>query len=301
MGKLINKAVHYVKAHESEIMFAGGVASFTGCIVTSCEATLKIDSVLDECDVILDNAKNAEYDSKNERGKELTKAYAVCVGKIAKLYAKPAFLGMTSIACFTRSNQVLNNKVNTLLGAYVALNEKYDSYREEVAEEFGKDKEEDIYSKVRKTSVSDEILEDGEKYASDDAKLMEQFGYRCGKYSKFFDETSYAFESDAEYNRFFILAQQTYMNNELNRKGYLRLNEVYKALGMEETASGSKAGWVINESDDETAFVDFGMFVPNKANRDFINGYERAILLDFNVMYDDIDAEMCKRGMIKQY
>ncbi len=60
------------------------------------------------------------------------------------------------------------------------------------------------------------------------------------------------------------------------------MNEVYDALDIPRSKEGAVVGWVI--SDDGDNFVDFGLYnVENPKTRDFVNGYEGAILLDFNV------------------
>lgn len=61
-------------------------------------------------------------------------------------------------------------------------------------------------------------------------------------------------------------------------------------LGFEHSQAGSVVGWVISKDGDN--FVDFGIYdYSSEKARDFVNGYERSILLDFNVdgvIYDKI-------------
>jgi len=65
------------------------------------------------------------------------------------------------------------------------------------------------------------------------------------------------------------------------------LNEVYDMLGIERSSAGQVVGWLREGEGD--GHIDFGMF--EAVNRDFVNGWERSILLDFNVdgvIYDKI-------------
>ena len=102
------------------------------------------------------------------------------------------------------------------------------------------------------------------------------------RYARFFDESSAKWEKDAEYNLMFLKQQQTYANDLLKSKGYLFLNEVYDLLGMPYTKEGQLVGWIYNEENTiGDNYVDFGIF--NDNNRDFVNVYQRTILLDFNV------------------
>ena len=63
------------------------------------------------------------------------------------------------------------------------------------------------------------------------------------------------------------------------------LNDVYKMLGIPATKAGQIVGWIYDEKNPiGDNFVDFGLYDMNKpVVRDFVNGYERTILLDFNV------------------
>lgn len=56
-------------------------------------------------------------------------------------------------------------------------------------------------------------------------------------------------------------------------------------LGIQHTKAGQIVGWIYDkENPVGDNYVDFGIYDTNKeANRNFVNGYERTILLDFNV------------------
>ena len=79
-------------------------------------------------------------------------------------------------------------------------------------------------------------------------------------------------------------------NDKLHAHGHLFLNEVYDMLDIPRSKAGQVVGWV--HTKEKPAYVDFGIFETYKKNRDFVNGYERCILLDFNVtgnILDDFD------------
>jgi hypothetical protein len=69
---------------------------------------------------------------------------------------------------------------------------------------------------------------------------------------------------------------------------------VYDSLGIPRSKAGSVVGWIITDGQVADAFVDFGIWAGDDHNvRDFVNGREGAILLDFNVdgvIYDKIDT-----------
>ena len=83
----------------------------------------------------------------------------------------------------------------------------------------------------------------------------------------------------------YLRRQQDYANELLKAKGHLYLNEVYDILGLPRSKAGQIVGWVYDEKNPiGDNYVDFGIYEQNRAkNRDFVNGYEKTILLDFNV------------------
>ena len=81
----------------------------------------------------------------------------------------------------------------------------------------------------------------------------------------------------------FLRRQQDYANEMLKTKGHLFLNEVYDMLGFQRTKLGQIAGWVY-ENPNGDGYIDFGIYdIHDQTKRDFVNGYERSIWLDFNV------------------
>ena len=91
-------------------------------------------------------------------------------------------------------------------------------------------------------------------------------------------------ESNNEYNLMFIKAQERYANDLLKAKKRVFLNEVYEMLGLPRTKAGQIVGWVYNpENSKGDNYIDFGLYSDNLSYSDYVNGFDQAILLDFNV------------------
>lgn len=102
------------------------------------------------------------------------------------------------------------------------------------------------------------------------------------EYARFFDEACPNWVPDAEANLMFLKCQQNHANDLLKVRGHVLLNDVYDMLGLPRTKAGAVVGWIFDKENSEgDNFIDFGIF--NENNRDFINGWKRSILLDFNV------------------
>ena len=106
-------------------------------------------------------------------------------------------------------------------------------------------------------------------------------------YARIFDDGNYGWSKDAESNLIFLKQQQNWANDKLKAKGHLFLNEVYDMLGFKRTKAGNIVGWVYDDKSPAPVgdnFVDFGIYdLDNERKRAFVNGYERNIILDFNV------------------
>ena len=104
------------------------------------------------------------------------------------------------------------------------------------------------------------------------------------EYARWFDDGCVGWTKDPEYNLAFLKAQQNYANNMLRTRGHLFLNEIYDLLGIPRTKAGAIVGWIYG---DDNSHVDFGLY--SERNQDFINGFSRTVLLDFNVNGNILD------------
>ena len=101
-------------------------------------------------------------------------------------------------------------------------------------------------------------------------------------YAKFFNEHCPGWSKDSEMNLHFLRHMEQYATELLRSRGYLFLNEVYDMLGIPRTKTGQVVGWVYDpENPVGDNCVDFDIY--SERNEEFVNGYERSALLDFNV------------------
>jgi hypothetical protein len=279
-----------LKKQSPHIFFVAGIAGTVTSTVLACRATLKLPETLEEIEKDLANVKEirASYakvkqDSSEELPvpvKEMNRDTAYVYLKsgylLGRLYAPAIGIGVLSIGALTGSHVSLSRRNTSLMAAYAAVSKAYDDYRTRVVQELGEERELDIYhakSKIVDTNNGDTVeVADPSKWSP---------------YARFFDDSSPSWEKNAEFNRLFVTCQQNYANEKLRAQGHLFLNEVYDMLGIERSQAGAVVGWVIGDKGDN--YIDFGMY--DVINARFINGFERNILLDFNVdgvIYDKI-------------
>jgi outer membrane murein-binding lipoprotein Lpp len=274
-----------LQKNSPKILFGAGIVGVVGSTVLACRATLKMDEVLSEAQDKMAMARDLDHAhySEADRRKDITVIRVQTAVKIVKLYGPALVIGGLSVAALTSSHNILSRRNAGLTAAYAALERGFDEYRARVIAKYGEDEDRDLRYGTREITVE----EKGKK-----KKVVRVGPGDPSIYARFFDVSSPSWNKDPEYNLIFLKCQQNYANDLLHARGHIFLNEVYDMLGIPRSKAGAVVGWVLGVGDD---FVDFGVFddKSNKA-RDFVNGFEGAILLDFNVdglIYDRIEFE----------
>lgn len=282
------------KKHSPEILVVAGVVGTVASAVMACKATTKLDEVLEEHKHKIDTLHEAMEDPENlpaevtvqDCKKDLTIHYAHAVVDVAKLYAPAVGVGVLSIGAILSGHNVLRKRNMALAAAYATVDKSFKEYRGRVIERFGKELDKELKYNIKKEEIEETIVnEDGSE--SKIKKTVDVFDELAGysMYCKYFDQSCKGWEKNAELNMTFLRQVQSWANDKLRRQGYLFLNDVYEALGIDKTQAGCVVGWIYDEKvPNGDNFIDFGIYNGHRsANRAFVNGHEPVILLDFNV------------------
>lgn len=277
------------KKHSPAILFGAGVAGAIGSTVLACKATLKLEEVLDKAEGDLEIAKTLvhhEY-SELDRASDVRLIYIRSAVEVGKLYAPAIGLGVLSIAALTQSHNILTKRNAALTAAYAAIERGFSEYRSRVVERYGSAVDEEFRYGNQKVEIIDE--ETGRKKS-----VVRHNTTDASIYARFFDEYSTYWSVQPEYNRLFLKCQQNHANDLLRARGHVFLNEVYDSLGIARSKAGSVVGWILTKDQQGDNYIDFGIFddARTDAIRDFVNGREASILLDFNVdgvIFDKIE------------
>ena len=105
-----------------------------------------------------------------------------------------------------------------------------------------------------------------------------------GDFAVIFDESNVNWSKTPGANKLFLTKQQRYLNEKFKAQGYMFVNEVNAALGFPLTAAGQIAGWIYDKKNPiGDNCIDFGLYnLDNPRATDFVNGYERSIIIDYN-------------------
>lgn len=298
---ITSKAGHaglVLKQHSPEILIGVGIVGLVGAGVMACKATLKVEGVMAEHKEKLDKITYAKQNIDKEDYTEEDAVKDVIISNVqtavefVKLYGPAVTLAICSIVCILSSNKIMRGRNVALAAAYKAVEESFSAYRARVREELGEERELQ-FKRGMHTEVENlvEVDEAGNKKKVKKEKNVVNPA-QVSQYARFFDETSRCWEKHPEYNLSFLLAQQTLANHRLQANGHVFLNEVYDMLGLERSEAGQVVGWVKGHGD---GYVDFGIHnIDRVKSRDFVNGYEPSILLDFNV--DGVIWDLFKRA-----
>lgn len=279
-----------LKKNSPEILVVLGVIGAVASAVMACKATRKLDDVLDETKDSIDAIKEHVEENNNEYSeedkKELATTYAKATVKVASLYVPSVILGVASISAILGGHNILRKRNIALAGAYTALDKGFKEYRGRVVEKFGEQVDKDIlFNTKAKEFTSTTENEDGTTTEKKEiVDVMDPLA-NISPYAKFFDESCLGFVKNPEANMLFLRKQMAYANERFRQQGYLFLNDVYDMLGIPRTSAGQIVGWLYSKDNPiGDNMIDFGIYNMNQErNRDFVNGYESCILLDFNV------------------
>lgn len=292
LSRQFHKVGFKFKKHSPEILVAAGVVGVVTSTVMACKATTKLNSILEESKGNIDTIHNyveengfSEKYTEEDSKKDLAIVYTKSAVKIAKLYAPAVIVGGASIAAIIGGHHILRKRNIALAAAYAAVDQSFKEYRSRVIERFGKELDKELRFNIKAKDFEETVKhEDGtetiEKTTVDvaDPNMYSEF-------ARIYDDGCTGWTKDPEYNLMFLKRQQSYANDLLKKRGYLFLNDVYDMLGFPKTKAGQIIGWIYDEKHPiGDNFVDFGIYNLDIAkNRDFVNGYERTIVLDFNV------------------
>ena len=280
-----------IQKNSPEILLFVGIGLGIYAAVKACQNTPKLSPVLDDAKDAIgkihechDDPEIEDY-SNDDYHKDLVATYARTGVEIVKIYGPSVAMGALSLTCIFGSHHILKKRNVALAAAYAAVDRSYREYRKRLIERFGDKVDRELKYNLKSEEIKEVHVDKNgkEKELTKEVTVVEPNKY--SEYSKFFDAGSKNWKKDPEYNRLFLDSQEKAANEFLRQRGHLFLNEVYDMLGIPRTIAGNIVGWIYDEKHPHgDNYISFGsMDVTRVSNRDFINGYEPVIILDFNV------------------
>lgn len=285
---VVSKTVMKLKKHSPEILVVAGIAGTVVSAVVACKATTKVNKIVEDTKNDIDKVHTAAEKGVTEAGetysaedskKDLTIIYAQTGIEFAKLYAPAIILGALSISSILASNNILRKRNVALGAAYAAIDKSFKEYRGRVIERFGEQVDTELKYGI-KAKKFEEVEVDPETGKEKKVKktVMVADPNLQSDYAVYFDSKSRNYETNQDYNRMFLKAQQAYANDLLLTRGHLFLNEVLDNLDLPRTPAGQIVGWTADGPD---GYVNFRIVDVERETED--GHHEPVLLLDFNV------------------
>lgn len=288
LSKVLGRSGLILQKHSPTILTVVGLAAMTAGAVLAVKKTLQLeDTLLRSEERISDVKLNIEfgdnpevetqevYATQNDANKALFKAHFINVLDLTKLYGPAAGLFVGGIVSVAVGHGLMHKRNVALVAAYNVLEKSFAAYRARVLEDLGPDKDRDYRLGITEKTDKDK---DGKKISE-----IEVDPTKMSPYARIFDQLNDNWDPEDLYNKFFLEQEQNWANDRLRFQGHLFLNEVYERLGFKKTTEGGLVGWLITDKSSDH-YVDFGVYdASTQAKRNFVNGYEKSIWLDFNV------------------
>lgn len=284
--------------HSPEILLVGGIAAVIGGTVLACKATLYVEDILDEHDEKRDDIETVKekaeeegstisYDLKKYQHDKTLLTIQTGV-KILKNYAPSIALMGVGVACIVSSYGIMKKRNVALMAAYNAVDTAFKNYRQRVIEDAGEEKDKYYYYGMEKKKV--EMPDENGEVKEQEMIVFDP--NQPSQYARYFDECSAWYSPISGANLMFLRRIEKQANDKLHLNGHLFLNEVYDMMDIPRSPEGQFVGWIRGEGD---GCVDFHIYDGARpSSREFVNGYEKAILLDFNVqgvIYDRLGKD----------
>lgn len=280
--RTLGKTKMFVGTNAPHILMGAGVVGVIATNVLVARAALKTQGIPTEIQATAETVNEREVDknfTQQDKVKQVGQVYIRGGMMLGKIWWPAVVVGGGSIACLIVSHKIMMKRNTALMGAYIALDAAYKAYRRRIALELGEERELELYSSPRTMTVHDDE-------AGTACEIIDFDSDMPSPYARFFDETSVNHSKTPEYNLMFLRSQERWANDRLRAYGFVFLNEVYDALGLERSQVGQFVGWKHDAAENKTGdgFITFGLYsIGDESSRAFVNLLEHTVLLDFNV------------------
>lgn len=305
--------VRKVRFRSPELLIGAGIVGVVGAAVVAVRRGVRwhqaaTNELKHDLEVIHTAEKTSDRYSREDRVHD----YAALIGKgvwsYTQIYGPSVLLGAASIASILAGTGILRGRLAAMTSAAATAQAALERYRARVREKMGEDADREFAFEVspRKTKLKHE---DGTKETQITYHLVPSSGewMAASPYSRLWDENAMEWCANRDVQFLTLRSLENHFNQELNARGVVFLNDVYKALGLPMSKDAALVGWVKNYEKPKMAklaaelgrvpgdgVISFGVFENESPSaRAYLAGDDNRVVLDFNVdgvIYDLIPA-----------
>lgn len=251
-AKFLSKLIFKLKNNEDVVCFIAGGIMGAAAIYASWKGSPKfkeikaeLDADLKEQEAIIEKHKKAgtleEVYPEKVQKRDRKKLWIVAGGKMILVILPIAGFGLGSLSLFARGYGVLRSWYSGMAAAYVGKCRELKFIKEQIlAEEGGEEKWKNLTHPTQ--TVVDENGESQEVPI-----VMANYD----ELSKYFAPNNPNFSNIKSHNRIFLDQVKRQAQRQLERDGFLYLNDVYKMLDLPQTDAGQLFGWILYKDEIE--------------------------------------------------
>ena len=307
-GKIIKK----VKFRSPELFIGAGVVGLVGAAVVAVRRGVRWHTAA-KAEVLhdLETIKKAEGSPQYTR-EDRVRDYAQVIGKgvwsFTQIYGPSVAVGAASVVSILAGTGILKGRLAAMTSAAATAQAALDRYRQRVREKLGEDADYEFAYEVssKKAKIKHE---DGSKESLVTYHLVPSSGewMAASPYSRLWDENAMEWCANRDIQFLTLRSLENHFNRELDVRGVVFLNDVYKALGLPMSKDAALVGWIKDYEKPKMAklaaelgripgdgVISFGVFENESPSaRAYLSGDDDRVVLDFNVdgvIYDLIPA-----------
>lgn len=279
------------------LLAVGGGILAVGAVIEASRKTPKFMEDLEEYNAMLEEQKL--YKERVESGEIIPKTpytkrdytydrmsiYAKIVVSGIKRYGKAAVMLVGSFTCFGMALKILNGWFAGASAALAMTQDELAHLEENVEKEYGAEVLERLKGPNQNECVVESHIDENGDTVVDKVNEPNHTAF-----TYIFDESNPNWTKDPAKNKDFLKLCERWLNNILDAKGYVFLNDALEQLGFDIVDAGQVFGWVKNRKDPLSANkrISLGIFedenqAASERIRAFIDGQERSVWLTFNV------------------
>lgn len=307
-GKIIQK----VKFRSPELLIGAGVVGLVGAAVVAVRRGVRWHNAA-KGNLLLDletieKAKASPEYSREDKVRDYATAIGRGVWSFTQIYGPSVVVGAASVVSILAGTGILKGRLVAMTSAAATAQAALDRYRQRVREKLGEDADYEFAYEVssKKAKIKHE---DGTKESLVTYHLVPSSGewMAASPYSRLWDENAMEWCANRDIQFLTLRSLENHFNQELNARGVVFLNDVYKALGLPMSKDAALVGWIKDYEKPKMAklaaelgrvpgdgVISFGVFENESPSaRAYLSGDDDRVVLDFNVdgvIYDLIPA-----------
>lgn len=311
-AKFGSNLIQKVKFRSPELLIGAGVVGLVGAAVVAVRRGVRWHSAA-KAEIVhdLETIKKAEGSPQYTR-EDKVQDYARVIGKgvwsFTQIYGPSVAAGVASVVSILAGTGVLKGRLAAMTSAAATAQAALERYRSRVREKLGEDADYEFAYEVsaKKAKIKHE---DGTKESLVTYHLVPSSGewMAASPYSRLWDENAMEWCANRDIQFLTLRSLENHFNQELNARGVVFLNDVYKALGLPMSKDAALVGWIKDYEKPKMAklaaelgrvpgdgVISFGVFENESPSaRAYLAGDDNRVVLDFNVdgvIYDLIPA-----------